>query len=68
MGVFPAASGKFLPPTWRTLMSADVRGWDGEGCEVNLVDFTDDSWCQWESIELKIFTLFFSLVSLSTYL
>ncbi len=24
MGVFPAASGKFLPQTWRTLMSADV--------------------------------------------
>ena len=26
MGVFPAASGKFLPLTWRTLMSADVSG------------------------------------------
>lgn len=24
MGVFPAASGKFLPPTWRELMSDPV--------------------------------------------
>ena len=24
MGVFPAASGKFLPPTWRELMSNPV--------------------------------------------
>jgi len=29
MGVFPAASGTFLPLTWRTLMSADVRGRGG---------------------------------------
>lgn len=26
MGVFPAASGKFLPPTWRELMSHPVSG------------------------------------------
>lgn len=26
MGVFPAASGKFLPPTWRELMSHQVSG------------------------------------------
>lgn len=25
MGVFPAASGNFLPPTWRDLMSSPVR-------------------------------------------